>query len=215
MKTEIIYDGDVLSNRMTALKNLAELVSDVNMDNEIRELEKRIIDRDALISKLTKSRVFKDVCICDVFYDWLAVGKYGIAVGKTSRPPKLRGAHVCENAEEVNELKSPLFGSVKKYEELVVNNIVNPKVSDVIGKEYELDFDKFCKSDLWTQLQYARDMEAQTLGVQPHVLFKQHDAFDYIRRFPNDIDTSSPIDVDMQRKILVGWKYFLQRKREW
>lgn len=59
-----------------------------------------------------------------------------------------------------------------------------------------------------------RDMEAQTLGVQPHVLFKQHDAFDYIRRFPNDIDTSSPIDVDMQRKILVGWKYFLQRKRE-
>lgn len=80
MKTEIIYDGDVLSNRMVALKNLSELVSDVNMDNEIRELEKRIIDRDTLVSKLNKSHVFKDVCICGVFYDWLAVGKYGIAV---------------------------------------------------------------------------------------------------------------------------------------
>lgn len=217
MKTEIVYDGEILQKRLCALKNLSELVSTTNMETEQRMVEKMIQDRDRFVQEVKGAHVYLDVCVQNTYYEWIVVGNFGLVANGDVRVPafkqKSNRFYIGKDAQFVNGLRTSLFKTYQYYEDLVNSIITKPRVSDIIGAEYELDFDKFCNSDLWTQLKYARDAEAKRLNVEPHLLFKQREAFEYIRLFPSDVDTSSQIEVPMQRKILVGWKYFLQRKQ--
>lgn len=216
MRTEIVYEGFLLEKRKEALENLRELVVGTNIDDEIRGVEKMIMDRERFRKEVKNSHVFFDIVVYGTYYPIIAVGNYGIAVvGNINNPVfKVKNRRVTEikKAEDILHIKSSIFSVYKNYEDVILKYQTVPTIVDVIGREYELDFAAFSTSQFWKTLKMIRDNRATDLCIQPHLMFTMRDAFEYVRLFPSKIETSINIDPEYQKIILNYWLSYIGRK---
>lgn len=216
MKTEIIFDGKLLEQRLLALKNLKNLIKDVNMESEIREVEKLLADKERFIKEADNCHIYADICIDGKYNPFVITGNFGLGVvGDTSAPlyrVRNRRIHVIKTAQDIRGLKNSILSCYKQYDDLVIEHQTEPTIRNIIGNDYEMDFTLFQGSDLWLQLKYARDTEAEKKNLDKSLCFTQRDAFEFVRLFPTTYDTTSPISKYMQKVILTSWKYYLKRR---
>lgn len=218
IKKEIMLDGKVLEQRLAILKNLDGLVANCNIENEIREVEKLLIDKHKFAEEAANSHIYLDVCLDGVYYPAVALGNYGYAVLGKNKGPFFeytnRRSRQVKNGLEVANIKRSIFSCYNNWEKLLVEHITTPTLQEVVGKEYELDFDMFTKSNLWSQLSILRSTEAEKMNSEQFLLFTQYDVFQFLRLFPSKPDTSIPIELALQKKILNLWLYYIRKTEE-
>lgn len=218
IKKEIMLDGKVLEQRLSILKNLSGLVKDCNVENEIRDVEKMLLDKYKFAEDVDNSHIYLDVCLDGVYYPAVALGNYGYAVLGENKGPFFnytnRRSRSVRNGLEVSSIRQSIFSCYGSWEKLLVEHVTTPSLQEVIGSEYELDFDLFTKSDLWDQLAILRKTEAEKMGSEPFLLFTQYDVFQFLRLFPSKPDTSVPIEIPLQKKIINLWLYYIRKTEE-